>query len=147
MQKKGTLLFLLIIDWQPTIFFTFFQDVQYRTLLQAIADIKAAIRYIRKDYDNGNLLGIDPDVIFVGGYSAGAVLSIHLAYVDNISDLPTSPVDVQALVSDIGGTLEGDSGNNGYSSNVSAIISFTGGINNLSFIDPLTNHSFCTRNY
>ena len=117
-------------------FFTFFQDVQYRTLLQAIADIKAAIRYVRKDYANGNLLGIDPDVIFVGGYSAGAVLSIHLAYVDNISDLPTSPVDVQALVSDIGGTLEGDSGNNGYSSNVSAIVSFTGGINNLSFIDP-----------
>ena len=117
-------------------FFTFFQDVQYRTLLQAIADIKAAIRYVRKDYANGNLLGIDPDVIFVGGYSAGAVLSIHLAYVDNISDLPTSPVDVQALVSDIGGTLEGDSGNNGYSSNVSAIVSFTGGINDLSFIDP-----------
>ena len=117
-------------------FFTFFQDVQYRTLLQAIADIKAAIRYVRKVYAYGNLLGIDPDVIFVGGYSAGAVLSIHLAYVDNISDLPTSPVDVQALVSDIGGTLEGDSGNNGYSSNVSAIVSFTGGINNLSFIDP-----------
>ena len=48
LQKKGTLLFLLIIDWQPTHFFTFFQDVQYRTLLQAIADIKAAIRYVQK---------------------------------------------------------------------------------------------------
>ena len=111
------------------------QEEQYRTVLKAVADIKAAVRYIRKDFANGNSLGSDPTGIFVGGYSAGAVLSIHLAYIDQISDLPTSPVDVQYLVASIGGTLEGDAGNDGYSSEINGVISFAGGINDLNWMD------------
>lgn len=108
---------------------------QYSTVLKAVADIKSAVRYLRKDHDNGNSLGIHPQGIFVGGYSAGAVLSIHLGYIDQVSDLPTSPTDVQALVAGIGGSLDGDAGNDGYSSDISGIVSFAGGINDLSWID------------
>ncbi len=115
--------------------FAFYQDIQYITVLQAVADIKAAVRYLRKDHANGNTLGIHPDGIFLGGYSAGAVLSIHLSYLDSISDLPTSPLDVQALVSNIGGTLDGDAGNDGYSSEISGIVSFAGAINDLAWVD------------
>ena len=110
-------------------------EEQYRTVLKAVADAKAAIRFMRKDHANTNTYGIDPNAIFIGGYSSGGVLAIHLAFIDLISDLPTSPIDVQALVSVIGGTLEGDSGNNGYSSEVQGVISFAGGINNLNWID------------
>ena len=110
-------------------------EEQYRTVLKAVADAKAAIRFMRKDHSNANTYGIDPNAIFIGGYSSGGVLAIHLAFIDLISDLPTSPIDVQALVSVIGGTLEGDSGNNGYSSEVQGVISFAGGINNLNWID------------
>ena len=115
--------------------FALFEEEQYITVLKAVADIKAAVRYLRKDHANGNTLGINSDGIFIGGYSAGAVLSVHLAYIDEITDLPSSPLDVQALVANIGGTLEGDAGNDGYSSNISGVVSFAGGINDLSFID------------
>ena len=115
--------------------FAFYQDIQYTTVLKAVADIKAAVRYLRKDHANGNTLGIHPDGIFLGGYSAGAVLSIHMSYIDSISDLPTSPLDVQALVSNIGGTLDGDAGNDGYSSEIGGIVSFAGGINDLAWVD------------
>jgi len=115
--------------------FLFYEDIQYITVLKAVADIKSAVRYLRKDHANGNTLGIHPDGIFLAGYSAGAVLSIHMSYIDSISDLPTSPLDVQALVSNIGGTLDGDAGNDGYSSEIGGIVSFAGGINDLAFVD------------
>ena len=111
------------------------QEEQYNTVLKAVADAKSAIRYFRKDFANGDTYRVDPNTIFVGGYSAGGVIALHLAYIDNISDLPTSPVNVQNLVSNIGGDLEGDAGNYGYSSEVQGVISFAGGINDVSWID------------
>ena len=109
-------------------------DEQYEVVLKATVDIKAAIRYFRKDIANGDTYGIDPNTIFVGGTSAGGVTAVHLAYIDNISDLPTIPLDIQAVANSLGG-LEGDAGNIGYSSAVSGVISFAGGINTLGWID------------
>jgi poly(3-hydroxybutyrate) depolymerase len=109
-------------------------DEQYEEVLKATVDIKAAIRYFRKEFANGDTYGIDPNTIFVGGTSAGGVTAVHLAYIDNISDLPTTPLDIQAVATSLGG-LEGDAGNIGYSSEVSGVISFAGGINTLSWID------------
>lgn len=120
---------------QNPINFVYSQEEQFRTVLKAVADIKGAVRYLRKDHANGNTLGTDPSAIFVGGYSAGAVLAIHLAYIDQISDLPTSPTNVQDLVANIGGTLEGDAGNDGYSSEVAGVFSFAGAIHDLNWID------------
>ena len=105
---------------------------QYKAVLRGVADLKAGIRFLRKDFLNGDTYGVDPNTIFIGGYSAGAVAAIHCAFIDTISDL--SPT-VQALMSTIGGTLEGDAGNDGYSSEVTAIFSFAGGINDLNWID------------
>ena len=48
--------------------------------------------------------------------------------------MPTTPLDIQAVATSLGG-LEGDAGNIGYSSEVSGVISFAGGINTLSWID------------
>ena len=109
-------------------------DVQYEEVLKATLDIKAAVRFFRKDFANGDAYGVDPNTIFVGGYSAGAVAAIHLAYLDNVSDFPTTPFDIQAVANSLGG-IEGDAGNLGYPSTVSGIISFAGGINDLSWID------------
>ena len=118
-----------------SVLFAIDTEEQYNTVLKSVSDVKAAVRYLRKEYDNGNSIGIHPDGIFLAGYSAGAVLAIHLDYLDQISDLPTSPINVQDLVSNIGGSLDGDAGNNGYSSKVSGIVSFAGVINNLSWVD------------
>ena len=127
--------------------FALFQEEQYTTVLKVVADIKAAIRYFRKSIVNGNPYGIDGSAIFIGGYSAGAVAAIHSAYIDSISDLPTSityldiltgqTVDFnpQVLINTIGGNLEGDAGNYGFSSEVSGVVSFAGGINDINWID------------
>jgi hypothetical protein len=97
-------------------------------------DAKAAVRFFRKDAANGNTFDIDESTIFIGGYSAGGVSAIHLAYLDSISDLPTSPVNVHNMITNMGG-IEGDAGNDGYSSQVSGVISFAGGIHDLNWID------------
>ena len=117
--------------------FLLFQEEQYKVVLKSVADVKSAIRYLRKDAENGNNYGIDKNTIFVGGSSAGAITAIHLAYIDLISDLPTNPINVQTIVNTVGGAngLEGDAGNNGYSSSVSGVISFAGGINDVNWID------------
>jgi hypothetical protein len=110
---------------------------QYETVLKAVSDAKSAIRYFRKDFDNGDTYAIDPSTIFAGGYSAGAVIAIHLSYIDSISDLPTTPINVQAIINNVSPIhgLEGDAGNYGYSSDVNGVISFAGGINDINWID------------
>ena len=80
----------------------------------------------------------------MGGYSAGAVIAIHQAYIDSVIDLPTSSIDnngnafnVQSIVNNVSGAygIEGDAGNYGYSSDVNGVISFAGGINDVNWID------------
>ena len=117
------------------ILFSLDQQQQYSTVLKAMADLKSLIRYIKKDHVQSNILKIDTNSIYAGGYSAGAVTAIHSAYVDDITDLPLSPVNVQSIANNIGGSLEGDAGNLGYSSNFSGVFSYAGGINNLNWID------------
>ena len=137
MAKKGYVTASLNYRLSNPISFISSNTVQYETVLKAVSDAKSAIRYFRKDFDNGDTYGIDPNTIFVGGYSAGAVIAVHLAYIDSISDLPTSPIDVQTIVNNVGGVygLEGDAGNYGYSSETQGIISFAGGINDVNWID------------
>jgi hypothetical protein len=96
--------------------------------------MKAVVRFFKKEFANGNAYGIDTNAIYVGGISSGGITAIHTAYIDQISDLPTSPIDVQAIANSLGG-LEGDAGNYGFSSTVSGVISFAGGIQQLSWID------------
>tara|TARA_X000000368_G_scaffold48986_1_gene34937 strand:+ start:974 stop:2119 length:1146 start_codon:yes stop_codon:yes gene_type:complete len=127
--------------------FILYQEDQYEAILKAVADIKSAIRYFRKDFIINDTYGIDTSTIFIGGSSAGAVTMLHLEYIDAISDLPNSvtysdilsgqPItfNPQNIITTIGGDLEGDAGNDGYSSKVSGVISFAGGINNISWID------------
>jgi len=109
------------------------QDVQYKTVLRAVADGKAAVRFFRKDFaESGNTYGIDPSTCFVGGYSAGSVIAIHQGYIDDLSELPQN---IQNYASVIGGTIDGDAGNDGYSSNIQGVISLAGGINDVNWID------------
>ncbi|GAB5557111.1 MAG: hypothetical protein SchgKO_13240 [Schleiferiaceae bacterium] len=91
---------------------------------RAVNDGKAAIRYLRKSAASGNPFGIDESKIIVGGNSAGGVLALHLAYLDDQSNLPAH---VDSIIQVEGG-FEGMSGNPGYSSDVSAIWSLAGGI-------------------
>ena len=101
-------------------------------VMNAISDSKAAVRYFRKDVaENGNIYGVDAAQIYFGGYSAGAIMAVNHAYIDDTDVLPTHLV---SIVAEAGG-LEGNSGNEGYSSEIKAVISLAGGVYRTSFID------------
>mgnify|MGYP001212834878 CR=1 FL=1 len=137
MAKRGYVTASLNYRLANMLSFIASNETQYETVLKAVSDVKSAIRYFRKDFANGDTYGIDPNTIFVGGYSAGAVIALHLAYIDATSDLPTSPINVQSIVNTLSPTygLEGDAGNYGFSSSVNGVISFAGGINDINWID------------
>jgi len=104
-----------------------FLEIVYR----AVQDQKAAIRFFRKSVaEDGNPYGINPNIIIIGGSSAGGVLSIHTAYLDEPNELP-SKIDTVAL-----GGLEGNSGNPGYSSKPQAVVNLCGAIGDTAWLKP-----------
>lgn len=107
-------------------------NVAADVVFKAIGDARAVVRYLRKTVaEDGNPLGINPDQIFMGGNSAGAVLAVHLGFLDeNDSIQPFFQTAVQA-----NGGFQGNSGNAGYASSVKAIFSMAGGIGRTNWID------------
>jgi hypothetical protein len=102
------------------------------TVLKALSDGKSAIRFFRKDAATTNTYRINPNIIFAGGNSAGAVLYIHSIYVDSIGELPSA---MQTIINQNGG-FEGNSGNDGYSSELQGLVNCAGGLNVPGFVGP-----------
>ena len=107
------------------------EENMIKVVFGAVQDGKASIRYFRKNFDEGNSLGIDPNQIFIGGTSAGGILAMNLAYVDSFHKLPAN---WQEWANEIGG-IEGNSGNPGYCSYVSGVFGFSGAVGDTSYID------------
>ncbi|WP_170227011.1 alpha/beta hydrolase [Luteibaculum oceani] len=103
-----------------------------KTVFRAVQDGKAAVRFFRKDADTDNNYRINPATIFTGGTSAGAILQLHLAFVDDVNKLP---MQWQTWLGEVGG-LEGNSGNPGYCSKSNGVFSFSGGFADTSWIEP-----------
>ncbi len=85
---------------------------------RAVQDAKSCVRYIRK---TGTDIGVDTAQIFMAGVSAGALTSIGTAYLDQ-NEIPAF-INYSTL-----GLLEDASGNVGYSSKVSGVVSISGGV-------------------
>lgn len=107
------------------------EENMVKVVFSAVQDGKASIRYFRKNFDEGNSLGISPDNIFIGGTSAGGILAVNLAYVDSIEKLPAQ---WQEWAIENGG-LEGSSGNPGYCSYPNGVFGFAPAVGDTSFID------------
>lgn len=101
-----------------------------RAVWRATQDMKASVRFFRKDAATTNIYKIDPNMIFIGGASAGAIMAVHYAYLDQPNEIP-STIDTNAL-----GGLEGNSGNAGYSSTVKAIVNICGAIADTCWMKP-----------
>ncbi|MEO8087198.1 MAG: T9SS type A sorting domain-containing protein [Bacteroidota bacterium] len=110
------------ITYRLGITFPYNQANATNSVFRGVQDMKAAIRYFRKDAATTNLYRIDPEMIFGGGSSAGAFCALHLAYLDQPSELPAT-VDTVAL-----GGMEGNSGNPGYASTVNAVLNLCGAL-------------------
>lgn len=101
-----------------------------KAVYRAVQDMKAAVRFFRKDAATSNTYKIDPEIIFGGGSSAGAFTALHLAYLNEVSELP-SVIDTVAM-----GNIEGGSGNQGYASEINAVINLCGALGFKEYIIP-----------
>lgn len=105
------------------------------SVIRAVHDGKAAVRFFKKDVaTNGNQYGIDTSNIFVMGVSAGAITALHMAYMDDVSEFPFYADTANHY--GIGGSLEGNSGNPGYSSSFRGVIDICGALGDTSWIAP-----------
>lgn len=129
--KKGYV--AISVNYRLANAFLFLTDkkVQLNAVLQSIADVKAAFRYMVKEAKTTNQYRIDTSALFLGGYSAGAVASLHTGWVTNESELDANLLDI--LKNGIK-TLDGDAGNNGYSFKVKALFSLAGGLYSTQYV-------------
>lgn len=104
-------------------------------VIDAVADMKAAVRFFYKDADKQNKYRVDTDNIFIGGYSAGAIASLHYAYANSVDDVKLMGGEMMLkYVNSIGG-LEGKSGNPGYPTKVKGVINISGALFNADMLD------------
>lgn len=97
-------------------------------ILEAVYDMKAAVRYFRKTTGSSNPYRINPEQIFVGGYSAGAVTALHCAYLSSAGEVKAIGGDVLYQYARVHNGLTGDSGNPGPSSAVQGVINISGAL-------------------
>jgi lysophospholipase L1-like esterase/dienelactone hydrolase len=98
----------------------------FEAMIRAVQDGKAAIRFMRK---NANVWGVDTSKIIVSGGSAGGMTALQLAYLDQ-KEVPNY-INLAK-----NGTMEGKSGNEGFSSKVHAVVNFWGAMVNVNWIQP-----------
>ena len=111
-----------------------------KVIYSAMTDAKAAVRFFRKEYsESNNPHGIDVNQIWMGGNSAGACLGPHMAYINSvdefISGIDISGQEYAANLASNNGGIEGNSGNEGYSSTISGIINLAGALHTVNWID------------
>jgi para-nitrobenzyl esterase len=109
------------------------EDDIRESVLRAVHDMKAAVRFFYKDAATTNTYRIDTNRIFVGGASAGAVTALHYAYLDDLAELPAGVDTTQA---GLGGGLPGLSGNPGYSDRVIGVVNLSGALDEATWINP-----------
>lgn len=129
--KKGYI--CASIDYRITNAFSLLAEENLvKTVVNAVHDGKAAIRYFRQDAATVNDYKIDTAAVFIGGTSAGGILAAHLAYLDDYNKLPEN---WKGYVNDLPNGLEGASGNPGYCSVPNGVFAFAGAIADTSWFE------------
>ncbi len=101
-------------------------------VMRGVQDGKAAVRFLRKTVAvDGNPYNIDANEIYIAGSSAGGYIALHMAYLDEMAELPSY---VNLSNPGLTGELEGESGNPGYPSDVKAIVNICGAIGDTAWI-------------
>lgn len=94
-------------------------------VMRGAHDLKACVRYLNRSVTELNdPYRIDPEKIFIGGFSAGAISALHAGYLDEEAEWPAALAGQNAAL----GGVEGLSGNQEYPSDVLAILSFSGAL-------------------
>lgn len=98
-----------------------------KAVVRGVQDAKGAIRFLRGQHAT---YGLDTNQVFLGGTSAGGVLAVHYAYLQDTTLLPTwIKTEIDAL-----GGLYGNSGPSGYGDGILAAVSYAGAIKALAWM-------------
>jgi acetyl esterase/lipase len=107
-------------------------------VVRATNDMRAAVRYFKYNAAGANAYRIDPTRIFVGGYSAGAITALQVAYTD--TDTENSDAAVNTAYATYGG-LEGNTDLPGTpllgaytSKGLAGVVNLAGGVNDLGLL-------------
>ena len=102
------------------------------SLIRAVQDMKAAVRFFYKDKLTSNTYKIDTNNIFIGGSSAGSFMALHYAYLKRSCQVTTyiSQHELDSL-----GGLSGYSGNQCYSENVKGVIDLCGALGTYGWLE------------
>ena len=107
-------------------------------VIQAVHDMKAAIRYFVKDATEGNQYRANTNLVFLGGVSAGGFMALHTAYWNDNSELNAlSAIDANIVtyVNNNGG-IEGNSGNNTFTNyTIAGVMNAVGALIQADFVD------------
>ncbi len=135
MAKKGYVTASITYRLYPFFLLGFPDSLDiFDTAVKAVGDMRAAVRYFREDAATTNLFKADPNNIFIGGYSAGAVAALHCTYLDMEDNIPPFLLNFINL----NGGLEGVSGsatNKTYSSASKAVVNMSGGLYRAGWIE------------
>lgn len=107
----------------------------FQGIMEAVFDAKAAVRFFRKDAQNANTYRIDSNNIFVGGGSAGGFTALHYAYISSDAEIQTLGGNGLLNFVNAHGGLEGDSGNEGFSSAIKGVLNISGAVINTDILN------------
>lgn len=125
----ATINYRLFDDWSSNLDSILASDVA----IKATMDMKAAVRWFRENAKGANDFGIDTNLIFAGGVSAGAITALHLAYLDTLDYAQGTVVD--SIIQANGGIRGTSSSNYQYSDNVRGVMNFSGALKDARWID------------
>jgi acetyl esterase/lipase len=116
-----------------------------KAVYRAIQDTKSAVRFFRKDYENGNQWGIDTSRIILCGQGSGGWIALGYSTVDKLSEIQlpkfldanANPLVDTTVIGDwdgIGGEFNIES-NLGYSNDIHMVCSMGGGMGDLVWLE------------
>lgn len=103
-------------------------------IIQALHDMKAAVRFFREDAAGEDVYSVNPDTIFTSGISAGGVLASLSAVFDDLDVVDDDEVTA-FLVANNGAAGNSSDNADEFSSDVQGALSISGSIGDLDWID------------
>lgn len=102
-----------------------------RSAYRAVQDARAALRYLSF---NASAYNIDPDYVFLGGSSAGAITSLNTAFMKNDERPESSGANLWRMQKDLGG-LDESTNTLLNTFSIKAVANLWGAVNDTSIID------------
>jgi len=108
------------------------EDALNIAIIEAMHDMKAAVRFLREDALGADIYGTRADAIFVGGVSAGGIMASFSGALDS-NDTLTAPVSDFLAANN--GTDGNSSSNTQICSDIQGVFSFSGAVTDFQWID------------